>query len=351
MIYGDEYKVDVPEESDLEGLSQRQLERWFEDAERLTHFHSSPDFSPIHDRTKTQYAGLLSYRVNKDRLIEINDIILRSPVVIRNRVGDVISFQFVSAVKRSEFLGNTRNVHNLGPALIVSIVPEVETTIRMPKTNTPIRHVVVHATLSTLLEQAGEDRSAYPDWLLECLEGRDSKPRQRVFFLEDAHRDAIGSSLHVPVSGSLTRHWMTAKYNELLCMGLQILKNSHSQPDLSPGNAYRPHAEKIRRARAILSMEYANPPPLPDLARKLGISETRLKSGFKAMHGKTVMQFCIANRIEAAKILLKEQRYTVSEVGTVVGYEDHSAFSRAFRRHCGISPKDWRRALPTGPVG
>ncbi|MGA1079370.1 MAG: hypothetical protein ACO3WK_03245 [Steroidobacteraceae bacterium] len=95
MIYGDEYKVDVPEGCDLESLSQRQLERWFEDAERLTHFHSSPDFSPIHDRTKTQYAGLLSYRVNKDRLIEINDIILRSPVVIRNRVGDVISFQFV----------------------------------------------------------------------------------------------------------------------------------------------------------------------------------------------------------------------------------------------------------------
>ena len=73
------------------------------------------------------------------------------------------------------------------------------------------------------------------------------------------------------------------------------------------------------------------------------MSETRLKSGFKAMNGTTIMQFCISNRIEAAKILLKENRQSISDIGTIVGYEDHSAFSRAFRRYCSQSPKEWRR--------
>ena len=346
MIYGDEYLVSVASGEDLDNISRRQLSKWFRNGERLTHFNSSPDFSPTHDAAASRFDGLLCYRISKDRLIEINDAVVRSPVVIRNRVGDVISFQFVSTVKRREFLGKRKNVHDLGPALIVSVVPEAETTYRVPKTDTPIRHVVVHATLSTLFRQVGEDRSAYPRWLLDCLDGKHSKPRQRVFFLDEVHRDAIWSSFHLPVSGSLLRHWMSAKYDELLCVGLQILKNSRHSADLEAVDTDLPYAEKIRRARVILSMEYANPPPLPRLARQLGISETRLKSGFKAMTGTTVMQFCINNRIEAAKILLKEHRFSISEVASVVGYEDHSAFSRAFRRHCGQSPKEWRRSHP-----
>jgi AraC-like DNA-binding protein len=90
-------------------------------------------------------------------------------------------------------------------------------------------------------------------------------------------------------------------------------------------------------------MEYAHPPALPALATQLGISESRLKSGFKAMNGTTVMQYCINKRIEAARLLLKENRHSISEIGEIVGYEDHSAFSRAFRRHVGRTPKEWRR--------
>jgi AraC-like DNA-binding protein len=344
MIYGDEYLVNISPDVDLEQVSRKQLHGWFKDAERLTHFSSCHDFSPTHDDAAARFEGLICYRINKDRLIEINDAIVRSPVVIRNRVGDVISFQFVSKVKRSEYIGKRKNVHDLGPALIVSVVPEPETTYRVPKTDTLIRHVVVHSTLSTLLSQVGEDRNAYPEWLLNCLDGKHRKPRQRVFFLENVHRDAIWSCFHLPVSGSLFRHWMTAKYDELLCIGLQILKNSRNSTDEDPVDLNLPYGEKIRRARAILSMEYANPPPLPKLARQLGISETRLKSGFKAMNGTTIMQFCISNRIEAAKILLQENRQSISDIGTIVGYEDHSAFSRAFRRYSGQSPKEWRRS-------
>ena len=125
-------------------------------------------------------------------------------------------------------------------------------------------------------------------------------------------------------------------------VGLQILKNSQKLADHNPLDLDLPDGEKIRRARAILSMDYANPPTLPALAQQLGISETRLKSGFKSMHGTTVMQYCINKRIEAAMLLLKENRHTISEIGDIVGYEDHSAFSRAFRRHSGYSPKEWR---------
>ncbi|MDH4109683.1 MAG: AraC family transcriptional regulator, partial [Gammaproteobacteria bacterium] len=205
-------------------------------------------------------------------------------------------------------------------------------------------------TLSNLMERMSEPGDAYPDWLVEILDGRHKGPRQRVFFLEDVHRDPIWSCFHLPVSGTLLGKWMAAKFDELLCIGLQILKNSRNLRNHDPIDLDQPYGEKIRRARTILGMEYANPPPLPVLARHLGISETRLKSGFKSMNGTTVLQYCLHRRIEAAKVLLKENRHTISEIGTIVGYEDHSAFTRAFRRHCGHSPREWRRAHSLDPL-
>jgi AraC-like DNA-binding protein len=94
----------------------------------------------------------------------------------------------------------------------------------------------------------------------------------------------------------------------------------------------------------ILNQAYANPPTLPDLAHHLGISETQLKSGFKALNGTTVLQYCINKRIDAAKLLLNENRQSISEIADIVGYQDHSAFSRAFLRLSGRTPRQWRQS-------
>jgi AraC-like DNA-binding protein len=344
MIYGDEFCVDISGGFDPEFASPAELSRLFQDATRISRFHSSPDNSFIQDLKNTSLGRSMCYRIDTDCMIEINDSLLRTPVAIRNEVADLISLQFVSTVKRSEFLGERKNVHDLGPAIIVSAVPHVETTYRVPKINETIRHVVVYTTLSNLMERMGESAEAYPNWLREILGGDFTKPRQRVLFLEDVHRELTWSCFHLPVSGPLLGHWMSAKFHELLCIGLQILKNTQAFINHHPANPAFPHGEKIRRAGAILNREYANPPILPTLARHLGISETQLKSGFRSLNGTTVLQYCINKRIDAARLLLNENKHSISEIADIVGYQDHSAFSRAFRRLSGCTPREWRQA-------
>ena len=41
----------------------------------------------------------------------------------------------------------------------------IETTYRVPRVNQPIRHVMVHTTLSNLMDRLGESRGDYPLWL------------------------------------------------------------------------------------------------------------------------------------------------------------------------------------------
>jgi AraC-like DNA-binding protein len=350
MRYGDEHFVELGQSFDADEYSRARLGALFLNAARFSAFGSTPDHNFIHDLAAIGFEGSLCYRIDKDCMIEINNAYLKAPIVIRNKVSDLITFQFVSTVKRSEFLGKRKHVHDLGPALLVSAIPGRETTYRVPKTNVQIRHVAVYTTLSNLMKRMAEAKHAYPDWLREILDGEHRKPRQRVFFLEDVHRDSIWSCFHLPVSGTLLGGWMSAKFHELLCIGLQILKNSRNLTDHDPLDLDQPCGEKIRRARTILGMEYANPPPLSLLARQLGISETRLKSGFKSMNATTVTQYCINKRIEAARFLLKENRHSISEIGSIVGYEDPSAFSRAFRRQSGCSPREWRRSHQIDPV-
>jgi AraC-like DNA-binding protein len=344
MIYGDEFCVEISGGFDPEFASAAELSRLFLDATRITRFHSSPDNSFIQDLQNISLGRSMCYRIDGHCMIEINDSFLRTPVAIRNEVADLLSLQFVSTVKRSEFLGERRNVHDLGPAIIVSVVPQTETTYRVPKINETIRDVVIYTTLSNLMERMGESSNAYPAWLREVLDGTFQKPRQRVLFLEDVHRDLTWSCFHLPVSGPLLGHWMSAKFHEFLCIGLQILKNTQAFIDHHPVSPAFPHGEKIRRAGAILNREYANPPTLPTLARHLGISETQLKNGFRSQNGTTVLQYCINKRIDAARLLLNENKHSISEIADIVGYQDHSAFSRAFRRISGCTPREWRQA-------
>ncbi len=344
MRYEDEYAADLPSGFDPESASPAEFGRLFEGARCISRFHSAADHSFVQELAQARLGRSCSYRIDEDGLIEINDSFLRTPVVIRNRVDDLISFQFVSSVKRAEFLGERKNIHDLGPAVIVSAIPRPEFTYRVPRTNETIRHVVVYTTLSNLMARMGESAEDYPRWLREILEGRHTAPRQRVLFLEDLHRELTWPFFHQPVQGHLLNHWMSAKFHELLSIGLQILKNDHAWMDTGGDEPEVPRGDIIRRARTILDREYANPPSLAQLARHLGISGTQLKSGFKAMHGTTVGQYTIERRIEAARLLLNENSHSISEIADIVGYQDHSAFTRAFRRLSGCTPRAWRQS-------
>jgi AraC-like DNA-binding protein len=341
MKFGDEYCAQLPLDCDPDQMSIADLGTLFLNARLISRFDETADGAFYHDK-KHQLGRSICNRVDDHSLIEVNDSFLRSPVVIRNEVADIISFQFVASVKRAEFLGENRNVHNLGPAIIVSIIPGHEITYRVPRTHETIRHVVVATTFSNLLQRVKQSPADYPEWFRKLLDGTDTKPHQRVLFLEETHRDLTWPFFHIPVADELLSLWMAAKFQELLCIGLQLIKDKQSYGESNVVKNPIPQEDKIQLALTILNREYVSPPTLPVLARRLGISETQLKCGFKSVTGSTVMQYCIARRMEAARLLLDENRLSIADIADLVGYEDHSAFTRAFRRLSGSTPKQWR---------
>lgn len=56
----------------------------------------------------------------------------------------------------------------------------------------------------------------------------------------------------------------------------------------------------------------------------------------------TPMQHVLNLRITTAKTLLRTTTYSVSEVASIVGYDNPLYFSRLFKKQTGLPPSDFR---------
>src|SRR5262249_18729842 len=84
------------------------------------------------------------------------------------------------------------------------------------------------------------------------------------------------------------------------------------------------------------------------LARELGMSPRNFMRRFKDATGVTPKDYLQRLRVRAAQRMLEDEHRRVSEVGAAVGYDDAAFFRALFKRHTGLSPAPYPRAL--GPA-
>ena len=81
---------------------------------------------------------------------------------------------------------------------------------------------------------------------------------------------------------------------------------------------------------------------ISELAKQFGYSERNLKRRFKLATEITPIQYLQLARLEKAKKLLIATNRSVNEISYAVGYENCSFFIRLFKKHLGVTPKQWR---------
>lgn len=97
--------------------------------------------------------------------------------------------------------------------------------------------------------------------------------------------------------------------------------------------------ERLGRARRILVGRLDQAPSLAELARTVGIEQTKLEVGLRTHFGSPVPAHVRACRMEEAERLLGQRRHSVTEIAQQVGYANASKFAAAFRRYQGVSPR------------
>ncbi|MDQ6842802.1 MAG: AraC family transcriptional regulator [Bacteroidota bacterium] len=99
--------------------------------------------------------------------------------------------------------------------------------------------------------------------------------------------------------------------------------------------------QSILKIENLLLENYTNGfPKIENLSRIALMSETKLKTAFKKAFGMGLYEYYQKNRMHKAKELLTTYKYSVSEVGSIIGYQNLSNFSHAFKKEFGYLPKD-----------
>jgi len=103
--------------------------------------------------------------------------------------------------------------------------------------------------------------------------------------------------------------------------------------------------ERIFEAKEILLERIKEPPTIKTLAKLVGLNQTKLKAGFKAVFDKPVKTWLRDRQLEIARLLILEQEMSIRNIAETVGYKNQSHFSKRFQEKYGILPKNFAQEM------
>ena len=72
-----------------------------------------------------------------------------------------------------------------------------------------------------------------------------------------------------------------------------------------------------------------------------GTNNKQMYRKMKQLTGMTPVEYIKSIRMKKAAMLLKQQKFTVAEVMYMVGFSNHSYFSKCFQAEFGVTPKQY----------
>ncbi len=105
------------------------------------------------------------------------------------------------------------------------------------------------------------------------------------------------------------------------------------------GDMVRP----IRQAKQYILNHYHEPITQEEVSNAVGLSSTYFSVLFKKEEGEGFAKYLTGVRMEQAKILLREDNCSVSEICRRVGYNDLKHFTHNFEKATGLKPGAYRK--------
>ncbi|MBT3559379.1 MAG: helix-turn-helix domain-containing protein, partial [Rhodospirillales bacterium] len=123
---------------------------------------------------------------------------------------------------------------------------------------------------------------------------------------------------------------------------LHILGADHaraaSDPQPHPPLGVTATNDRVRRATILMEQHLSNPLPIEEIANRVNISRRQLDRVFRQELNQPPQVFYRALRLEFARHLLSQGKYTVTDVAMECGFSDAAHFSRLFKEVFGHSP-------------
>jgi AraC family transcriptional regulator len=104
----------------------------------------------------------------------------------------------------------------------------------------------------------------------------------------------------------------------------------------------RHHRDRLVPVLREINAHPEQPLAVAAMAARTGYGPDHFARVFREVTGWAPKDYILHARIQRAAALLRESSHTVSQIATLLGYQDISFFSRQFRDRMGVSPGRFR---------
>ncbi len=102
---------------------------------------------------------------------------------------------------------------------------------------------------------------------------------------------------------------------------------------------------RLGRVRAFVSENLSEPISLARAADVAHLERKYFSTFFKARVGLPFHEWLRGVRVDAAKRMLRERNFQITEVAGLVGYTNLGTFERAFKTETGLTPRQFKKKV------
>lgn len=201
----------------------------------------------------------------------------------------------------------------------------------------------IHLPLSMISQHAGENRRL-DHFLNQITLAQSAGLSDNGIQLHPQLYQAIQNIKQCAFEGLTRKIYLESKINEILAYCFDDRLTAQSIKLTTRDIAC------IHFGAHLIQTHISHPLTIEEIAKKVGINQTKLKLGFKQVFGTTVFGYLQELRMNQAQKYLMDTRDTIEEIGVKCGYINTSNFSNAFKKHFGHAPSALRQNIGITPL-
>lgn len=268
---------------------------------------------------------IMNYELNQDLLVENPD---------RNTATEMILFKFQNIFPKTETLSSGKQLKAIPSVLIATCSINTDAVIPI-HTNTAVINIEVDAAYLKGLFDVPEKSLVLQNLL------QNTQPLVFEQIIYPSLQKIVDEILSESIEETFKLFFLRIKAEELICRLLMELEK-RDEKHIYALNIH--DIEAVYKLKEQILEQLETPPIIKELAIHAGMSPSKLKRVFRQIFGNSIFNYYQEFRMKEAAHLLKEEKLSVSAVGYQLGFTNLSHFSRVFKEHIGMKPKQYSQS-------
>lgn len=155
--------------------------------------------------------------------------------------------------------------------------------------------------------------------------------------------ETISEIVNTEKEGMVKRFFLESKALELLWLQSEQFDKETSE-GYSKKVLRKQDVPVIKKAKEYIHNNLEKKLTLSLISREIGTNETKLKTGFRKLYGKTFTDIIRLERLNKAKALIDDGDLSIKEIANFCGYKSTSMFSTRFKQRFGTTPGKYKNS-------